>query len=497
MQSHPSILGEEKAKRACGGRRALSLSVSVILVVFIFLGSFAGKAGGMTIEEEKKIGKKVFLEIERSVEFVKDPTLQAFLNGMGRSLVAEVGATTFDFKFYLMRASEPNAFAIPGGTIFVTTGLVVLAENEHEVAGVLGHEIAHVVERHVAQMFERSKRLSMATVAAVIAGILLGGGGKGSEAAATMAMATSEALMLKYTRDNETDSDQNGLQYVIKAGYDPKGFITFLNKMSKESLTSAPKIPAYLSTHPLTENRIALLENLVQISGKSGGPFRSLGNFRKIQMKAFVEEREAQASITQFQSLVDTQPQEAEAYYGLGLAYRKMGRLDKSTEVFQKGTTIAPADPDLFNELGIVYFESGKLDLAIETLEAAQSLARQRTDSYEDLSGVYYLGRGYQTKGDRAKALPLLLKVRSALPEFSDVHYHLGSLYGRTDQKGLSHFHFGKYFKLRGEMSTALTHFRKAAEFLEQGRPEREEVQREIKELAETKGPNSASTRRP
>jgi hypothetical protein len=89
-----------------------------------------------------------------------------------------------------------------------------------------------------------------------------------------------------------------------------------------------------------------------------------------------------------------------------------------------------------------------------------------------------------------AKALPFLLKVRKELPEFSDVHYHIGSIYGRMGQKGLSHFYFGRYFKLRGEKSNALTHFRKAAELLEKGSPEREEVQREIKELAGTKEPN-------
>jgi tetratricopeptide (TPR) repeat protein len=164
-----------------------------------------------------------------------------------------------------------------------------------------------------------------------------------------------------------------------------------------------------------------------------------------------------------------------------------MGRLDKSVEVFQKGTTIAPADPDLCTELGIVYFLSGKLDLAIQNLETAQSLSRARTDSYEDLSSVYYLGRGYQEKGEMAKALPFLLRVRKELPEFSDVHYHLGSIYGRMGQKGLSHFYFGKYFKLRGEGANALTHFRKAADLLEKGSSEREEVQREIKDLSPTK----------
>ena len=86
-----------------------------------------------------------------------------------------------------------------------------------------------------------------------------------------------------------------------------------------------------------------------------------------------------------------------------------------------------------------------------------------------------------------AKALPFLLKVRKELPEFSDVYYHLGSVYGRMGEKGLSHFCFGKYFKLKGERNNALTHFQKAADLLERGSPEREEVQREVRELAGAK----------
>jgi len=468
-------------------RRVPCSWVSLILVLVILFGSFPGRTWAMTIEEEKKLGKKIFLETERSVEFVKDPTLQAFIDRMGQSLVSQLGTTPFEFKFYLINVLDPNAFALPGGYIFVTTGLITLAENANEVAGVLSHEISHVTQRHVSQMIDRSKRMSIAMLAAILAGVIAGGGGKVSEATTVGAVAMAEAQALKYTRENEVDADQNSLQYMLKAGYDPNGLITFLTKMQKVGLASAPQIPPYLSTHPVTESRIVLLDNLIHVAGKPTGPFRSTGNFRRIQTKAFIEERGAQASITYFQSLVETRPQESEGYYGLGLAYRKMGRLDKSAEVFQKGATIVLEDPDLLNELGIVYFLSGKLDLAIQTLEAAQSLSQARTDSNEDLSSIYYLGRGYQEKGEMAKALPFLLKVRKELPEFSDVYYHLGSVYGRMGEKGLSHFCFGKYFKLKGERNNALTHFQKAADLLERGSPEREEVQREVRELAGAK----------
>jgi tetratricopeptide (TPR) repeat protein len=229
------------------------------------------------------------------------------------------------------------------------------------------------------------------------------------------------------------------------------------------------------------------LETLLQIGPKFMGPFKLIGNFRKIQVKAFVEERETHVSITHFQSLIDANPQEMDGFYGLGLAYRKMGRLDKSAEVFQKAHALAPNDSDIRKELGVVYFLSGKLDLAIENLEAARSSPLTGTSQNEDLLDLYYLGRGYQEKGDLGKALPLFLKVQKEMPEFVDVYHNLGSVYGRMGQKGLSHFYFAKHFKLRGERNNALLHFRKAFEWLEKGSPEKEEAQREIKELTQTK----------
>ena len=179
----------------------------VLLLPLILIGSFVKGAWAlMTTEEEKKLGKKIILEMEGKVEIVRDLTLQAFIDRVGHSLLNQVGTTPFKHKFYLIKGLDPNAFAIPGGYIFLTTGLLVLAENEHEVAGVLCHEIAHVTARHVAQMIERSKRLNLATIAAVLAGIAAGaagGGGKTSEAIAMTAMATAEAFALKTMAERE------------------------------------------------------------------------------------------------------------------------------------------------------------------------------------------------------------------------------------------------------------------------------------------------------
>jgi predicted Zn-dependent protease len=464
--------------------RKLLIWIIAFCIFFLLSGSFARESYAlMTIEEEKKLGNTIVADLERRVGLIKDPALQAFLDQIGYSLVAQIGPTLFEFKFHLINAPEPNAFAIPGGHVFVTTGLLVLSENEQEVAGVVGHEIAHVTARHVAEMIERSKKLNIATLAAIIAGVLAGGGGKASQAAATTAMAGAEALALKYTRENEVEADQIGLQYVLKGGYDPEGLVTFLNKIYKTSLTMAPRLPPYLSTHPAVEDRITLLDNLIQIGSKPAASFKKTHwDFKRVQAKAFVEEKEPHVAITYFESQVVSNPHGVEGYFALGLSYRKAGRLDKSLEAFQKAHSLAPDDLDILRELGIVYFFSGKLDQAIESFEKAQALRPQG-----DALTLFYLGRSYQEKGDLARALSYFKRVEKELSEFVDVYFHLGSVYGRLGQKGLSHFYFGKHFKWRGDPQSALRHFRMALDLLERGSPERGEADREIRKLASAK----------
>jgi predicted Zn-dependent protease len=468
-------------------RKRISLLTVSAFIFFFLLGGFIREVWAMTTEEERKLGKQIVFEIETKMGTVKDLTLQNFVEKVGYSLVDQVGTTPFEFKFYVINALDPNAFAIPGGHIFITTGLIVLAENEQEVAGVLSHEIAHVTQRHIAQLIERAKRINIVSLVAMLAAMLAGGGGAGSQAGAAMAMATAEALVLKYTREMEVDADQNSLHYMIKAGYDPNGIGTFLNKIMRISLALAPKIPAYLSTHPAIDDRLSLLGNLLQITQRPSSPFRTIQNFRRVQIKAFVEEREPHVAITHFQSLIDANPKDSNGYYGLGLAYRKMGRFDKAMEVLQHAQSLAPNDLDLLKERGITYFLSGKLDQAMEDLEAVRSRPSTGAGLDNDLFTVYYLGRTYQEKGEYSKALPFFLKVKKEASFFIDVYFNLGSVYGRMGQKGLSHFYFGKYFKLRGDYKNALLHLKTAMEWLEKGSPEREEAQWEVRELTPKK----------
>ena len=465
-----------------------SLFVMCLLVSSLLSGIACRDTYGLTVEEEKQMGKKILLELDKRLEIIRDPIETEFLDTIGQSLVAEVGPTPYQFRFYFIKGQEPNAFAIPGGYIFVTTGLVIMAQNVDEVAGVLSHEIAHVTMRHHSQMIDRSKRLSIASLAGMIAGVLLGGGGAASEAAAATAMATGEALMLKYSRENERDADQNSLRYLVKAGYDPQGLVSFLTKIYKYSLTAGTKVPTYLNTHPATEDRISLLETLIRMEPEKPSSLRRTANFKRIQTRAFVDEREPHVAVAFFESILKSNPEDVDGLIGLGLAFQKGGRLDRSIESFQKASVLLPNDPDLLRDLGMTYFLSGRLDPAIETLDRARSLSgagesvRQR-----DPMIPYYLGRAYQEKGEFPKALALLRSAQKEMPEFAEVYLNIGSVYGRMGNKGLSHFYFAKHFKLRGDRNNALLHFKTALTWLERRSPEWEEAEREIRDLSRPK----------
>jgi predicted Zn-dependent protease len=470
-----------------GRQRVAYVCIISVLVFLFFAGIVAPKVHGLTTEEERNLGKQVFSEIEKTGTLLNDLFLLGFVERVGRTLLAEVGTTPFEYRFYVVNSQEPNAFAIPGGYIFVTTGLLVMAENEQEVAGVMSHEIAHVTMRHISHLIDRSKRINLASMVAMIAGMLMAGGGKGGEAMAAAAMAAQQALLLKYTRENETDADQNSLHYLTRAGYDPNGLLSFMKKMSRYGMTAGPKIPTYLSTHPATDDRIALMENLIQTEPKYSGPLKTERNYKWIQTVAFVHERDPLVAVNQYEVLVKSDPEDVIALFGLGLAYRKNGRLDKSIEAFQKALSKTPHDPGILRELGVSYFLGGKVDPAIDCLELLLSLPPSEGGQKDDLLTIYYLGRAYQEKADFSKALNLFQKVRKESPDFADVYLRLGSIYGRTGNKGLSHFYFGKYFKLRGDRNSALLHFRTALEGLDAGSPERAEAQKELNQLGQGK----------
>ncbi len=428
----------------------------------------------LSVEKEKELGRKLVLQIEKQLDLVRDPTVQQYVDGMGNRILSEIGGTPYDFRFYVVKSPDPNAFAIPGGHIFLASGLILMASSEDEVAGVVSHEIGHIKSRHTAERIERSKKLSLITIAGILAGVIAGG--KATGAITTGSVAAGQTLALKYSREDEREADQLGFQYLTKAGYDGWGLLSFLEKLQRMRSLSPGTPPYYLSTHPGIEDRISYLMERLRDSPTRA--FKEAGkDLKRVQAILFVEERESQVAIKHFESILNRKAADVDGLYGLALAYRKMGRIDLAIGPLERARHLSPKDGGVLRELGICYFLQGRLD------EAGSVLKESLGIHPKDILSLYYMGRTYQEKGNLEASLDAYLRAKEINPDMVDLYYSLAMVYGKRDDACNSHRNLSAYFSKRGELKYALIHLEKALDYCEETGEIKEEIRRLEKAL--------------
>ncbi len=197
------------------------------------------------IEEENRLGREIASELEQELEFSDDRQLAGYVELLGREVLAETTEREgLEFEFHLVDDDEMiNAFAIPGGGIYIYTGLIKAMDNEAELTAVLGHEIAHVTRRHIAQRLVAIYGIEVVSQMAL-----------GQEAGLLAQLVTAivqQGFMLSYSREHERDADRWGVRYQAAAGWNPEGFVTFFQKLEDQ-----PSPPTFLSTHPPPAERI-------------------------------------------------------------------------------------------------------------------------------------------------------------------------------------------------------------------------------------------------
>lgn len=227
------------------------------------LGDVAQTA--LTPQMEQQIGEQSMFQIRASERYLDDPELTDYLNRLGDRLVAHSSEPSQPFKFFLMDDNAINAFALPGGFIGVNTGLILLAQNESELASVLSHEISHVTQHHLARMVAGQQYDSLAAMATVAVAIL---------AARNNPQATSAAIVgaqggvmqrqLDFTREHEKEADRIGLAMLQQAGYDTRAMPAFFQRMQQATQIHEGGTPTWLRTHPLTSERVADVDSRVQ-----------------------------------------------------------------------------------------------------------------------------------------------------------------------------------------------------------------------------------------
>jgi predicted Zn-dependent protease len=204
-----------------------------------------------SLEHEIALGKQLSAEVERQAKFINDPVVNEYVNRVGQNLVRNSDAQV-PFTIKVIDSDVVNAFALPGGFFYVNSGLILHADEESELAGVMAHEIAHVCARHGTKQATKSEIAQLAMIPAMIfipytlAGYAIY---QGMQFAIPMAF-------LQFTRVDEREADYLGLQYMYKAGYDPNAFVAFFEKVAADEKKQPGTIPKIFSTHPPTPDRI-------------------------------------------------------------------------------------------------------------------------------------------------------------------------------------------------------------------------------------------------
>jgi beta-barrel assembly-enhancing protease len=204
-----------------------------------------------SIEREIGLGKQLAQEVERSSKLIDDPVITEYVNRVGQNLVRNSDAKV-PFTIKVIDSDEVNAFALPGGFFYVNSGLILRAQEESELAGVMAHEIAHVCARHGTKQATKGDLIQIASIPAMIM-LPYGWAGYGIYQGMNFLIPMT---FLKFSRDAEREADFLGLQYMYKAGYDPNSYVTFFERIQADEKRRPGTIGKAFSTHPPTQDRI-------------------------------------------------------------------------------------------------------------------------------------------------------------------------------------------------------------------------------------------------
>jgi len=265
---------------------------------------------GFTPLQERRLGESIMREIRADRAFYDDAEATDYINGLGNRLASRSTESRQDFEFFLIRDSQINAFALPGGFIGVNTGLMLAGQSESEVAGVLAHEIAHVTQRHIARMLQQQQQSSITSIATLAAALLLARvNTQAAEAAFAFGQAGAIQNQLNFTRENEREADRVGLQILDQAGFDPRGMAGFFERLQRATRVYESGAPSYLRTHPLTFERIADMQNRTEAMGYRQVPDSLEFQLIRAKLRAQLDApRDAVAFLRENGVRVDTDP---------------------------------------------------------------------------------------------------------------------------------------------------------------------------------------------
>ena len=259
---------------------ALALACATVSNTPLPAGAPATSFNLFSIDQDIELGQQAAAEQEKKLQLLGEPSVDAYLNRLVQALVSHAPGAKYPSHAKAVREKQVNAFALPGGPMYVNSGLLVAARSEAELAGVMGHELSHVALRHGTH--QASEAYAAQTGLGVLGGLL--GGGTGADVLTTLGGVGLNAAFLKFSRDAESEADLTGAAMMARAGYDPNALADFFGVLREEAGRDPSSLEAFLSDHPSPVDREARIRELAKTLPR--GTPHSVGGFEA--MKAAV-----------------------------------------------------------------------------------------------------------------------------------------------------------------------------------------------------------------
>ena len=395
MRSHKRPPNSRHTHPAAGRTRPGSMALRAFLVLFATICGATALAGrsdaqvklpdfGDSAEatlspaDERALGEAFMREIRARLTLVDDPLVEQYIQSLGYGLVAASDRRDLGFTFFVVEDESLNAFAAPGGFIGLNSGMILATESESELASVLAHEIAHVTQRHIVRAIDHASRSSLPVLAGVLAAIIVGTQDveAGHAAAAAVFGATAQSG-INFTRQNEMEADRVGIRILADAGFDPREMARVFEKLQSAARYST-RLPEYLSTHPVTTNRIAEARDRAERLPYRQHVSSESYHLVRARLRASTAE-DAQRTLDQLVEELSSGRAESPTAnaYGQAIALARLGRDDEAREVLER---LVESHPDS------VTFRAELAGSALRTgnLERALALYSEGLDLYPD-----------------------------------------------------------------------------------------------------------------
>ncbi len=416
-----------------------------------------GDASGATISpaDERRLGERIMRDIRRDPAYLDDPEVSDYVNTLGARLTARSDATRQEFEFFVVRDPQINAFALPGGFIGIHSGLLIAAQSESEVAGVVAHEIAHVTQRHIARMITQQGQSQLMSLAAMAVAILAArSNSQVAEAAMAFGQAGVMQSQLNFSRDNEREADRVGVQLLDGAGFDPRGMSAFFERLQRATRVYEGGAPAYLRTHPLTFERIGDIQGRVEKM-----PYRQIPDtleFQLIRAKLRAESDTPREAVAFFESSLGERKflSEEATRYGLVTSLIRAREFDRAKrELVLLRKTTSPIIESLACRISDV---AGDATQALACYQAARkTYPNQRALFYGHVEQLLRLSQP-------AEALQLIDARLQVQPEEGRLYQLQAQAYAAQGNRLLQHRAQGEAFARSGQLGAAMEQFQLA-----------------------------------